>query len=273
MEKSLNLETQHYAHPNNHFCPTHGTRGHEELNRCIACYDGKRRVKTFSCLDQFLCMAFAQLGEKKSLNATVFALVRMKSKLYHMGIRGTVAKSTLADANSKRDWRIWRDYVNTLIPEARVLYGDQVIQVDEEIKAEVYAFDSSTITLCLSVFEWAHFRKTKAGIKMHTQLDLRGSIPVYIDITEALGSDVKALDKLNPEPGTIWLFDRGYLDFRRLYKFTLVCAFFVTRAKDNTRFKRVYSNPVDKSTGLICDQIGYLSSKKVGRFILKSFAA
>jgi hypothetical protein len=246
---------------------------HAELNRCIARYDGNRRVKTFSCLDQFLCMVFAQLGEKKSLTATIFALLRMESKLYHMGIRGKVAKSTLAEANNKRDWRMWRDYVNTLIPQARALYNDQPIQVDEEIKAAVYAFDSSTIALCLSVFEWAHFRKTKAGIKLHTQIDLRGSIPVYIDITEALGADVKALDRLVLEAFCIYLLDRGYVDFTRLYRFTRCEAFFVTRAKDNTKFNRLYSNPVDKTTGLICDQIGYLSSKKVETLILKSFAA
>jgi hypothetical protein len=246
---------------------------HQQLNRCIEQYGGNRSMRTFLCLDQFLCMAFAQLGEKKSLSATVFALNRMEPKLYHMGIRGKVSKSTLADANNKRDWRIWRDYVSTLIPEARALYSDQAIPLDEEINATVYAFDSSTITLCLSVFEWANFRKTKAGIKLHTQVDLRGSIPVYIDITEALGADVKALDKLVLEAFCIYLLDRGYLDFTRLYRFTQFKAFFVTRAKANTKFNRLYSKPVDKTTGLICDQIGHLSSKKVGRLILKSFAA
>ena len=246
---------------------------HKQLNRCIEQYQGNTSLRTFLCLDQFLCMAFAQIGEKKSLSATVFALTRMKSKLYHMGIRGKVAKSTLADANNKRDWRIWRDYVNTLIPEARTLYKDQTIPVDEEINATVYAFDSSTITLCLSVFEWAHFRKTKSGIKLHTQVDLRGSIPVYIDITNALGADVKALDNLVLEAFCIYLLDRGYVDFARLYKFTQSKAFFVTRAKANTKFSRVYSKPVDKISGLICDQIGYLSSKKVGMFIPKSCVA
>lgn len=246
---------------------------HKQFNRCIEQYQGNASLRTFLCLDQFLCMAFAQIGEKKSLSATVFALTRMESKLYHMGIRGKMAKSTLADANNKRDWRIWRDYVNTLIPEARALYNDQAIQVDEEITVTVYAFDSSTITLCLSVFEWAHFRKTKSGIKLHTQVDLRGSIPVYIDITNALGADVKALDNLVLEAFCIYLLDRGYVDFARLYKFTQSKAFFVTRAKANTMFSRVYSKPVDKTAGLICDQIGYLSSKKVGMFIPKSCVA
>lgn len=246
---------------------------HKELNRCIERYRGDGLVKTFRCLDQFLCMVFGQLGEKQSLTATVFALNRMKHKHYHMGIRGKVAKSTLADANAKRDWRIWHDHAQSLIARARVLYQSHAIHVDEEITTAVYAFDSSTVDLCLSVFPWADFRSTKAGIKLHTQLDLRGSIPVYIDITEALGNDVKALDKLHPEAGSIWLFDRGYLDFARLYKFTLSEAFFVTRAKDNTRFRRVYSRPVSKSTGLLCDQIGILEVKKAGTNILKSCAA
>jgi hypothetical protein len=246
---------------------------HDELNRCISRYDGHRYVKAFSCLDQFLCLAFAQLAEKRSLRATVFCLRQMRHKLYHMGIRGNVALNTLSNGNMKRDWRIWRDYANSLIVRARAVYSEEVIQVDEEILAAVYAFDSSTVDLCLSVFEWAHFRKTKAGIKLHTQLDLRGAIPVYIDITEALGNDVKGLDHLSLEAGSIYLLDRGYLDFSRLYKFTLLNAFFVTRAKDNTRFRRVYSKPVDRSTGVICDQIGVFETKKAGRITLKRYAA
>jgi len=245
---------------------------HKELNRCIERYQGNAMMRSFNCLDQFLCMAFSQLAEKKSLRATVFSLRRMKHKLYHMGIRGSISLNTLSRANMRRDWRIWRDYAQSLIVRARTLYSEADIRVDEEIQAAVYAFDSSTVDLCLSLFPWADFRSAKAGIKLHTQLDLRGSIPVYIDITEALGNDVKALDKLTPEAGSIWLFDRGYLDFRRLYKFTLVNAFFVTRAKDNTRFKRVYSNPVDRSTGLICDQIGVLALKKALRITRQSCA-
>ena len=246
---------------------------YKELNRCIEEYEGNALIRKFSCLDQFLCMVFSQLGQKKSLRATVFTLKRMKHKLYHMGIRGNVAKSTLADANSKRDWRIWRDYAQSLIPKARELYQEEEIKVDEEIQAAVYAFDSSTVDLCLSVFEWAHFRKTKAGIKLHTQIDIRGSIPVYIDITEALGNDVKGLDGLALEPGCFYLLDRGYLDFRRLYKFTQAEAFFVTCIKHNTRFKRLYSNKVDRNTGLIYDQIGMLILKKAGRTTLKSSAS
>ena len=246
---------------------------HHELARCISRYRGDGYVKRFSCVDQFLCMVFGQLAQKKSMRATVFSLRQMKHKLYHMGIRGGISLNTLSNANNRRDWRIWQDYAQSLIGQARKLYEKESIRVDEEIKAAVYAFDSSTVDLCLSLFPWADFRSTKAGIKLHTQLDLRGFIPVYIDITEALGNDVKALDNLSPEGGSIWLFDRGYLDFARLYKFTQADAFFVTRAKDNTRFRRVYSNPVDRSTGLICDQIGVLMVKKAEMIIQQSYAA
>lgn len=246
---------------------------HNEFQRCVERYQGNARVRTFSFQDQFLCMIFGQLAQKKSLRATVFSLRQMKHKLYHMGIRGHVSLNTLAHANASRDWRIWQDYAQSLIERARTLYEAEPVKVDEEIATAVYAFDSTTVALCLSVFPWAEFRSTKAGIKLHTQLNLRGFIPVYIDITEALGNDVKALDKLNPELGSIWLFDKAYLDFSRLYKFTLLGAFFVTRAKDNTRFKRVYSRPVDRSTGLLCDQIGVLEVKKAGRIIRLNCAA
>lgn len=246
---------------------------HDELKRCIGRYDGNARVKSFTCLDQFLCMAFGQMAQKKSMRSTIFSLCQMQHKLYHMGIRGRVTLSALSDANNRRDWRIWQDYAQSLIGQARKLYRDETIRVDEEIATAVYAFDSSTVDLCLSVFPWAAFRSTKAGIKLHTQLDLLGLIPVYIDITEALGSDVKALDKLNPESGSIWLFDRGYLDFVRLYKFTQVDAFFITRSKVNTRFKRLYSRPVNKSTGLICDQTGVLEVKKAAMITHSTYAA
>lgn len=246
---------------------------HRELKRCIDRYGGDGRIRTFTCLDQFLCMAFGQLAQKTSLRRTVFSLRQMNHKLYHMGIRGNVSLNTLSHTNARRNWQIWHDVAQGLIGRARALYQDEPVMVDEEIDTAIYAFDSSTVDLCLSVFPWADFRSTKAGIKLHTQLDLRGFIPVYIDITEALGNDVKALDKLNPEPGSFWLFDRGYLDFKRLYKFTQKKAFFVTRAKDNTRFRRLYSRPVDRSTGLICDQIGVLAVKKVVRTIRFSCAA
>jgi len=246
---------------------------HNELNRCIARYSGNAYAKTFTCLDQFLCLAFAQLAEKKSLRATVFSLRHMRHKLYHMGIKGIISLNTLSHANANRDWRIWRDYAQSLIPKARALYQDEEVKIDEEIQAAIYAFDSSTVSLCLSLFPWASFRSTKAGIKLHTQVDIRGNIPVYIDVTEALGNDVKGLDNLPIEPGSFYLLDRGYLDFSRLYKFTMISAYFVTRAKDNTRLNRVYSRRVDKSTGLICDQTVELVSKKAGRITQKSFAA
>ncbi len=216
---------------------------------------------------------FAQLAEKKSLRATVFSLRRMESKLYHMGIRGNVSLNTLSHANTKRDWQIWRDYAQNLIPQARGLYKDTRIATDEVVKNTVYAFDSSTVDLCLSLFRWARFRKTKAGIKLHTMIDLRGIIPVYINITEAKVNDMNALDWLTPESGSIYLFDRGYLDFSRLHKFTLAGAFFVTRAKHNTRLNRLYSRPVNRNTGLACDQTVVLALKKAMRTIPKSCAA
>lgn len=246
---------------------------HHELDRCIERYNGNAYVKRFSCLDQFLCMVFAQLAQKKSLRTTVFSLRRMESKLYHMGIRSNVSLNTLSHANARRDWRIWNDYAQSLIPQARSLYKDTRIATDEEVKNTVYAFDSSTVGLCLSLFRWARFRKTKAGIKLHTMIDLRGIIPVYIDITEAKVNDVNALDCFTPEPGSIYLFDRGYLDFSRLYKFTQWSAFFVTRAKHNTRLKRLYSKPVDRHTGLVCDQIVVLALKKALKTTPKSCAA
>jgi len=246
---------------------------HKELTRCIERYDGNEGAKTLSCLDQYLCMVFAQLGEKKSRRGTVFALNRMQHKHYHMGIRGSISLNTLSRANRNRDWHIWYDFAKTLIPQARKLYAQEKLSIDEEIENTVYAFDSSTVDLCLSLFRWARFRKTKAGIKLHTMIDLRGIIPVYIDITEAKVNDMNALDWLTPEPGSIYLFDRGYLDFSRLYKFTLMDAFFVTRAKDNTRFTRLYSNPVDRRSGLICDQIGVLTLKKAMTTIPKNCAA
>jgi len=178
------------------FAQIMGLVEHNEFRRCVERYQGNARIRTFSCLDQFFCMAFGQLAQKNSLRETVFSLRQMRHKLYHMGLRGNVSLNTVANANAKRDWRIWQDYAQSLVIQAQALYTDARIGVDEEIKTAVYAFDSSTVALCLSVFPWADFRKSKAGIKLHTQLDLRGRIPVYIDITEALGSDVKALDKL-----------------------------------------------------------------------------
>jgi transposase len=234
-----------------------------EFRRCVSRYNGNRKVISFSCYDQFLCMAFAQLTYRESLRDIEACLRSQQNKLYHMGIRGNVSRSTLADANEKRDWRIFADFAQVLIYQARSLYADEDFGV--EIEETIYALDSTTIDLCLSLFPWAHFRKNKAAIKLHTLLDLRGSIPVFISITDGKIHDVNILDELNPEPGSFYLMDRGYLDFARLNRLNQCKAFFVTRAKSNFSFKRLYSSTVDKSTGLKCDQTivlkGYYSHK------------
>ncbi len=222
------------------------------FRRCVAKYQGDFGVKKFSCLDQFLCMAFAQVTYRESLRDIEVCLRSQRTKLYHMGFRSTVSRSTLADANEKRDWRIYADLAQSLIVTARNLYGsDQFI---EDLNETVYALDSTTIDLCLSMFPWANFRKTKAAVKLHTLLDLRGNIPTFIHISDGKLHDVNALDYLQLEAGAYYVMDRGYLDFSRLYSFTKMAAFFVTRTKSNTKFRRLYSHPVDKSTGLICDQ-------------------
>jgi len=214
-------------------------------------------------MDQFLCMAFAQLTYRESLRDIEACLRAMQSKLYHMGIRGRVSKSTLADANENRDWCIYADFAQVLIHIARGLYAKEEFGV--ELDRTVYALDSTTIDLCLSLFPWAKFRKHKAGVKLHTLLDLRGNIPTFIRITEALVHDVNILDDIIPEAGAFYIMDRGYLDFARLYIFHQHLAFFVTRAKGNFQFRRLYSHPIDKSTGLRCDQTivltGFYSSK------------
>jgi hypothetical protein len=222
------------------------------FRRCVAKYQGDFGVKKFSCLDQFLCMAFAQVTYRESLRDIEVCLRSQRTKLYHMGFRSTVSRSTLADANEKRDWRIYADLAQSLIVTARNLYGsDQFI---EDLNETVYALDSTTIDLCLSMFPWANFRKTKAAVKLHTLLDLRGNIPTFIHISDGKLHDVNALDYLQLEAGAYYVMDRGYLDFSRLYSFTKMAAFFVTRSKSNTKFRRLYSHPVDRSTGLICDQ-------------------
>ncbi|MCB0321356.1 MAG: IS4 family transposase [Bdellovibrionales bacterium] len=223
-----------------------------EFNKCVRRYDGNKRVRDFSCWDQYLCMAFAQLTYRESLRDIEVCQRSVGSKLYHLGIRGKVSRSTLADANNNRDRRIYADFAAVLISEARELYTDEKFGVD--LEETVYALDASTIDLCLSVFPWAKFRKTKAGIKLHTLLDLRGNIPVFIDITGAKCHDVKVLDKLVIEPGSIYVMDRGYLDYSRLYKLTQAFAWFVTRSKKNIAYRRLCSNPVDKSTGVRSDQ-------------------
>jgi hypothetical protein len=214
-------------------------------------------------MDQFLCMAFAQLTYRESLRDIEVCLRSMQTKLYHMGIRSRISKSTLADANENRDWRIYGDFAQVLIHIARELYIKEEFAV--ELNQTVYALDSTTIDLCLSLFPWAEFRKHKAGIKLHTLLDLRGNIPSFIRITEALMHDVNILDEIILEAGAFYIMDRGYLDFGRLYTFHQCLAFFVTRAKGNFQFRRLYSHPVDKSTGLRCDQTivltGFYASK------------
>jgi len=235
----------------------------QEFDKCIRKYQGNYRIRSFSCWDQFLCMAFAQITYRESLRDIESCLHSMQSKLYHMGIRGNVSRSTLADANEKRDWRIYADFALTLIDMARKLYQDDDFGL--ELDETVYALDSTTIDLCLSMFPWARFRKKKGAIKLHTLFDLRGNIPSFIWITHAKVHDVNILDELIAEPGSIYLMDRGYIDFSRLYTLNLSQATFVTRAKSNFTFRRLYSHPVDKSTGLKCDQTilltGFYSSK------------
>ena len=223
-----------------------------KFRRLVKRYHGNHKVKTFSCLDQYLCMAFAQLTYRESLRDIEACLRAMQPKLYHMGIRGKVSRSTLARANEKRDWRIYADFAQALIHIARKLYSDEDFGL--ELKETVYALDSTTIDLCLSLFPWARFRKTKGAIKLHTLLDLRGNIPSFVRITDGKVHDVYILDELIPEAGAFYVMDRGYIDFARLYQFCLFQAFFVIRAKSNLQFRRLYSHPVDKSTGLKCDQ-------------------
>ncbi len=222
------------------------------FRQCVARYHGNFKVKSFSCLDQYLCMAFAQLTYRESLRDIETCLRSQQQKLYHMGIRGKVSRSTIADANEQRDWRIYADLAHALIPIARRLYSSEQFAV--ELEQTVYALDATTIDLCLSVFPWAHFRKTKSAIKLHTLLDLRGSIPTFIHISDGKFHEVNSLDMIPWEPGAFYVMDRGYLDFARLYALSQTAAFFLIRAKSNMKWRRVYSHPVDRSTGLICDQ-------------------
>lgn len=235
----------------------------KKFRQCIARYGGNYRVRSFSCYDQFLCMAFAQLTYRESLRDIECCLRALQGKLYHMGIRGKVSRSTLADANETRDWRIYSDFAQVLINEARQLYVDDDFGL--ELENTVYALDSSTIDLCLSVFPWARFRQTKAAIKLHTLLDLRGDIPTFIWITDGKVHDVNVLDHLIPEPGAIYIMDRAYLDFKRLYQLHQSSAIFVTRSKTNTGLRRIYSHEVDKNTGVQLDQTvaltGFYSQK------------
>ena len=235
----------------------------KKFRQCVNRYNGNLRTRSFTCYDQFLCMAFAQLAYRESLRDIECCLRAMREKLYHIGIRGKVSRSTLADANENRDWRIYSDFAQVLIHEARRLYIDDDFGL--ELKETVYALDSSTIDLCLSTFPWARFRRTKAAVKLHTLLDLRGDIPTFIWITDGKVHDVNVLDHLIPEPGAIYIMDRAYLDFQRLYHMHQNLAVFVTRSKINTGLRRIYSHKVDKTTGVRSDQTvaptGYYSKK------------
>ncbi len=228
----------------------------EQFRRCVRRYDGDFKVKTFSCWNQFLCMAFGQLTFRESLRDVEVCLRSCPNQLYHLGLRGDISRSVLADANRERDWRIYHDLAQLLIRRARALYAQEPIGA--ELKETVYALDSTTIDLCLSLFPWASFRRAKAAVKLHTLLDLRGSIPTFILISQGKKADVHVLDDLVLEPGAFYVMDRGYVDFQRLYGFVLAGAFFVTRAKTNLQFNRLESRPVDPGTGVRSDQIIWL---------------
>ncbi len=228
------------------------------FHRIVARHGGDKGVRTLTCAEQFRAMAFAQLTYRESLRDIEACLQAQAAKLYHMGFREPVARSTLADANELRDWRIWESFAERLIIQARELYLSEDLGLD--LTNAVYALDSTTIDLCLSVFPWAHFRTTKAAVKMHTLLDLRGNIPSFIHVSDGKLHDVHALDLLNLEAGAIYVMDRGYVDFARLHTLHLVGAFFVTRAKSYMVFHRVYSAPTDRATGIICDQTIALDS-------------
>ena len=223
-----------------------------EFRKCVARYNGNYKVKSFSCWDQFLTMAFAQLTYRESLRDIEACLRLAPNKLYHMGFRGKISRNTLSNANHTRDWRIYADFAQVLISTARSLYAEDDFGV--HLKRTVYALDATTIDLCLSLFPWALFRKTKAAVRLHTLLDLRGSIPTVIIITDGKTHEVNILDQIIWEAGAIYLMDRGYLDFSRLYNIHQSGAFFVTRAKRRFKYKRILSTPVDKSRGLKCDQ-------------------
>ena len=229
-----------------------------EFRRCVERYQGDIRLRGFSCWDQYLVMAFAQLTYRESLRDIEACLRSMQGKLYHLGFRGKVARSTLADANESHDWRIFADFAQVLIAIARPLYARDPIGVD--LEQSLYALDSTTIDLCLSLFPWAKFRRHKAAVKMHTLLDLHGNIPTFIRVTSGDVHDVNLLDEILPEAGAFYVMDRAYIDFQRLFVFTLSSAFFVVRTKSNMLLQRRYSHPVDKSTGVRSDQTVILTS-------------
>jgi hypothetical protein len=228
------------------FVPLH------EFQRCVNRYDGSYKVQSFSCWDHLLSMAFAQLTYRESLRDIEACLRAQHAKLYHMGLRSKISRSTLSYANNTRTWRIYADFAQVLIATAKELYRDDEFGID--LTNTVYALDSTTIDLCLSLFPWAHFRSHKAGVKLHTLLNLRGNIPSFLHISKGNVHDVNILDAVIPEPGSVYVMDRAYVDFERLYTLTQVFAYFVTRAKTNLQFKRLYSHAVDKMLGTMCDQ-------------------
>lgn len=239
------------------FLPTY------QFQICVDRYQGNRYVKEFSCWDQFLCLAFAQLTYRESLRDIEACLRAQRPKLYHMGFRGQVSRNTLAHANEHRDWRIYADFAQILIATARDLYRDEPLGV--ELSETVYAFDSTTIDLCLALFPWGKFRRHKSAVKLHTLLDLRGSIPTNVYVTGGQVHDVNILDQLLLEAGSFYLLDRGYLDFARLYILTQACAFFITRASKDLQFYRRYSRPVERSAGLRCDQTILLTGVRTAK--------
>jgi hypothetical protein len=234
-----------------------------QFQTCVDRYQGNRYVKEFSCWDQFLCLAFAQLTYRESLRDIEACLRAQQPKLYHMGFRGQVSRNTLAHANEHRDWRIYADFAQILIATARDLYRDEPFGV--ELSQTVYAFDSTTIDLCLALFPWGKFRRHKSAVKLHTLLDLRGSIPTNVYVTGGQVNDVNLLDQLLLEAGSFYLLDRGYVDFARLYIFTQACAFFITRARKDLQFYRRYSRPVERSAGLRCDQTILLTGVRTAK--------
>lgn len=237
------------------------------FRRCVKRYNGNHKVKSFSCSEQFRCMAFAQFTHRESLRDIETSLRAQAKKLYHMGILGNISRNTLANANKNRDWRIYADFAQSLIHKARDLYHDDGSVLDT--KSTVYALDSSTIDLCLNLFPWAHFRRTKSAVKVHALLDLRGYIPAFIHISDAKLHDVNILDQIVPEPGALYVMDRAYLDFTRLYRLHQSLCFFVLRTKKNTRYHRTDYRKVDRSTGLICDH----TIKLTGIKSIKDFPA
>lgn len=237
---------------------------HNEFNRCVARYNGNKSVRSFSCWDQLLTMAFAQLTYRESLRDIEVCLRAQRDKLYHSGLAGPVRRSTLADANETRDWRIYADFAQSLIQTARPLYADTELEID--LDATLYALDSTTIDLCLSLFPWAQFRRAKAAIKLHTLMEIQSSIPVFIAITSGRVHDINVLDAITPEPGSFMVMDRGYVDFARLYRIQLALAFFVIRSKDNLQYSRRYSRAHDRTTGVRSDQTIMLTGPKSSLF-------